>query len=114
MMRTLFVFVVPAALLTLVVSGCCTREQNSALGGGSAAASAKSSVYRPDEIQWKDNPPSLPPGAKSVVLEGDPNKPGYFAVRLKFPDRYIVPPHWHPNYERVTVISGALHLGMAD
>ena len=55
-----------------------------------------------------------PPGAKVAVLEGDPSKPGYFAMRLKTPDGYKIMPHWHPNVERITVISGTLHMGRGD
>ena len=41
-------------------------------------------------------------------------KEGYFAMRLRFPDGYRVQAHWHPNTERVTVISGTLNLAMGD
>jgi uncharacterized RmlC-like cupin family protein len=35
-------------------------------------------------------------------------------LRLKFPANYSIPPHWHTMTERVTVLSGALHVGMGD
>lgn len=72
------------------------------------------SVHRPDGIKWQDGPPSLPPGAKFAVLEGDPAKPGPFVFRVKVPDGYRIPPHTHPKPERVTVLSGTFHLGMGD
>jgi anti-sigma factor ChrR (cupin superfamily) len=78
------------------------------------AAAAAHTMYAPADIQWMDAPPVLPPGAKAAVLEGDPSKPGYFAMRLKAPDGYKIPPHWHPNVERLTVISGTLHIGVGD
>ncbi len=81
------------------------------------AAAAKAPTHRvftPADIQWKDAPPILPAGAKAAVLEGDPGKPGYFAMRLKTPDGYKIMPHWHPNVERVTVISGTLYIGVGD
>jgi quercetin dioxygenase-like cupin family protein len=71
-------------------------------------------LYRPDGLKWQDGPPSLPPGAKFAVLEGDPTKPGPFVFRVKVPDGYKIPPHTHPKPERVTVISGTFHLGMGD
>lgn len=74
----------------------------------------KHKLYRPDRLEWKDGPASLPPGAKVAVLEGDPAKEGYFALRLQLPDGYKIPAHWHPNVERVTVISGTFHLGMGE
>jgi quercetin dioxygenase-like cupin family protein len=46
-----------------------------------------------------------------AVLDGDPAKEGFFTMRIKMPDGYRVPPHWHPNQERVTVLSGTLNLG---
>jgi hypothetical protein len=72
------------------------------------------SLYPSTEIQWKDGPTSLPSGAKIAVLEGDPSKDGFFTMRLSFPDGYKVPPHWHPKVEHVTVISGALNIGMGE
>ena len=35
-------------------------------------------------------------------------------MRLKFPAGYIVSPHWHTQDEHVTVISGALLLGVGE
>ena len=72
----------------------------------------KASIHSINEIQWKDGPASLPPGAKIAVLEGDPTKEGPFVFRVKVPDGYKIPPHTHPKPERVTVIAGTFHLGM--
>src|SRR5262245_65989874 len=71
-------------------------------------------TFPTNKIQWKDGPPSLPPGAKFAVLEGDPTKEGPFVFRVKVPDGYRIPPHTHPKPERVTVISGSFQLGMGD
>jgi hypothetical protein len=71
-------------------------------------------LYTPDGLKWEDGPKSLPKGAKMVVLEGDPNAPGPFVLRLKVPDGYKIPPHVHPKPERLTVISGSFHFGMGD
>src|SRR6059036_2531551 len=72
------------------------------------------SVFSPAEIAWKPGPASLPPGAMMAVLEGDPAAEGPFVLRVKFPDKYRIQPHWHPKTERVTVMAGALHLGMGE
>src|SRR3954453_23559667 len=40
------------------------------------------------------------------------SKSGLYTVRLKLPDGYKFPPHWHPTTENVTVISGTLKVGM--
>jgi quercetin dioxygenase-like cupin family protein len=87
------------------------------LAGQSAAEPAHSpeaGFYAPERIEWKPGPPSLPPGAKMAVLEGDPTKEGPFVMRLQAPDGYHIPPHTHPKTERVTVISGTLLLAMGD
>ena len=71
-------------------------------------------LYSPSEIQWKEGPPALPPGAKFALLEGDPKNEGPFVMRLRLPDGFHIPPHTHPKTERVTVISGTFKLAMGD
>jgi quercetin dioxygenase-like cupin family protein len=69
-------------------------------------------LVTPADIKWQDGPPSLPRGARMMVLDGDPSKEGTFILRVKLPDGYRIAPHTHPRDERVTVLSGTLHLGM--
>jgi quercetin dioxygenase-like cupin family protein len=71
-------------------------------------------IIAPQEIKWGPAPAVLPPGAEAAVLFGDPNKEGLFALRLKLPEGYSVPPHTHPVDEVVTVISGTFSLGMGE
>lgn len=71
-------------------------------------------MISPGEVQWLDGPPSLPPGAKFAVIEGDAKKEGLFTMRIKMPAGYVVPAHWHPVDEHVTVISGTFKMGMGD
>jgi quercetin dioxygenase-like cupin family protein len=88
-----------------------------AIACGTAAASADPAdhvVFAPDELAWGPAPAALPPGAQAVVLYGDPGKEGLFALRLLLPDGYIIPPHWHPKPEIVTVLSGRFRLGMGE
>ena len=66
------------------------------------------------DANWSPAPPFLPKGAQIAVLEGDPTKPGLYAVRLKFPEHYAIPAHSHPTDEHVVVTSGALVFGMGD
>lgn len=68
----------------------------------------------PSDLMWKDGPSSLPKGAKSAMIEGDPSKSGPFTLRLKLPAKYKVPPHWHPAIEHVTVISGSFYMGLGE
>jgi quercetin dioxygenase-like cupin family protein len=69
-------------------------------------------VVTPQEIKWGPAPASIPPGAQAAVLYGDPGKEGLFALRLKLPKGYHIPPHTHPKPEVVTVVSGTFRLGM--
>lgn len=71
-------------------------------------------VMTPHELTWGPAPASLPPGAQAAILEGDPAKPGLFTLRIKMPDGYRIPPHFHPVVEHVTVIQGTFVLGMGE
>src|SRR5678815_1248122 len=66
------------------------------------------------EVKWGDAPPDLPKGAQLAVLHGDPSKKAVFTVRLKMPDGYKIPPHWHTNDEQLTILSGTFVLHMGD
>ena len=67
--------------------------------------------FTPAEIQWGDGPARLPRDVKVARLQGSPNQPGPFTVRLKLPAGYTVGPHWHPRDEIVTVLSGTVYFG---
>ncbi|HXF54439.1 MAG TPA: cupin domain-containing protein [Hyphomicrobiaceae bacterium] len=71
-------------------------------------------VLAPQEIKWAAAPASIPAGAQAAVLYGDPGKEELFALRLKLPKDYHIPPHTHPKPEVVTVISGTFRLGMGE
>jgi len=72
-------------------------------------------AFTPDKISYGPVPSFVPAGAKLAVIEGDPSATsGDFTVRLKMPDGYRIPPHWHPNRENVTVLSGDFKVGMGD
>jgi quercetin dioxygenase-like cupin family protein len=64
------------------------------------------------DVKWGAGPASIPPGSQAVVLYGDPAKDGLFALRLKLPKDYHIPPHTHPKPEIVTVLAGTVRLGM--
>ena len=100
---------VTLATVGLIALGLSTHGDSRA---ESKKESAEMAVLTPADLKWQDGPPSLPKGAMVAVLEGDPGKEGEFVMRAKLPDGYRVPPHTHPKTERVTVISGELHIGM--
>ena len=68
----------------------------------------------PPALKWGPAPPFFPAGARFAVLQGDPGQAGVYTVRLEMPAGYTIRPHLHPSDEHVTVISGALILGMGD
>jgi quercetin dioxygenase-like cupin family protein len=78
------------------------------------AGHADHSMVTPKQLEWKDGPPSLPPGAKAALLEGDPAKAGPFTLRVKIPKGYKIPPHTHPAIEHVTVLQGVLRMGVGE
>ncbi len=82
---------------------------------GSAAHSeieAAKAFISPSEIKWGPAPAALPAGAEAALLYGDPTKEGLFALRVRIPKDYQIPPHTHPKAEVVTILSGKFSLGM--
>jgi quercetin dioxygenase-like cupin family protein len=76
---------------------------------------AQHKVTAATDLTWGPAPPALPPGAMAVVLNGDPTKEGqHFVLRVKMPDGYKVPAHWHPVEETVTVLQGNLLIGLGN
>lgn len=63
-------------------------------------------VVRAENAPWKPCPPTLPSGCEMVVLDGDPQGEDLFTLRFRVDETFVMPPHWHPKDERVTVISG--------
>lgn len=105
MSRTLMLIVVTGLLV-----GCGTMELRSKSNMGPDRHLSVTA----DQVAWSDGPTSLPPGSEWAVLEGDPSEAGMFVMRLRFPDGYRIPPHWHPNFERVTALEGTFRLGMGE
>jgi quercetin dioxygenase-like cupin family protein len=68
-------------------------------------------VMAPD-INWVDAP-SIGPGAKSAVIDGDPKSSGTFVMRLKLPPKSNIRVHTHPADENVTILSGTLYFSAA-
>lgn len=73
-------------------------------------------VGSPAAVKWTPAPAAaeLPKGTMLAVLYGDPTKPQAFATRAKFPGGSKIMPHTHPNDENITVLSGALHIGVGE
>lgn len=65
-------------------------------------------------IEWEPGPATLAEGIQIAVLAGDPDKPGPFVLRLKFPAGSSVAPHYHATAENLTVLSGNFFHAMGD
>jgi hypothetical protein len=64
-------------------------------------------------LRWGDAK-SIPPGAKTVMLYGDPAKPGPYLFRVMFPAGYKLPAHRHPDQRSVTVLKGSYWSGVGE
>lgn len=67
----------------------------------------------PAELKWMDAP-SIGPGAKLAILEGDLKEAVPFTFRIQLPANFKIAPHTHPLFERVTVLSGTFYLGIGE
>lgn len=108
-MKTSFRTAIYAAVATLAITSASADTAAKKKGMKHEAM-----FVMPADIHWMPAPPDLPKGAEIGVLMGDPGKPAPYVVRLRAPDGYKVPPHWHSKDEQLTVISGTLTLHMGD
>lgn len=63
----------------------------------------------PADVRWHDVPGGH--GVQMAILAGDPDKPGLYVIRVKFPPHVMDVPHWHPNARYVTVLEGTWYTG---
>src|SRR5437899_12558647 len=110
MMRKVSSIAVTALLLTGSIAARGEEPTNPA-----ASVLKAHIMLTAEEMRWQACPPSLPPGATCVTIEGDRNAPDVlFTYRIKMPDNYRITPHFHPADEHVTVISGTFNMGLGD
>jgi len=83
-----------------------------ALPAGSAADRPDFVRITPADVHWQDIPGGH--GAQQAVLLGDPDKPGIYVIRAKFPPHVMDRPHSHPNARYVTVLEGTWYTGTGD
>jgi quercetin dioxygenase-like cupin family protein len=99
-------FSVPLALAAVLVTGLAAQAGSE--GKGPAFISVKAS-----DLKWIDAP-SVGPGAKIAVIEGDLKAAEPITFRLKVPANLKIGVHTHPTFERVTVISGSLYFAIGE
>ena len=105
----------------VVMLGACTPAATVTTGGTAmtvAAAPAEPTdnmMISANSLTWSDfQPAGFDPGAKIAVFHGDPSKAGDYVLRLRFPDGYRFPVHYHPGGEHLTVLSGTFYLAMGN
>lgn len=65
-------------------------------------------MVTPDDMEWSPVASMAAP-AQITVIEGSLGEAEPFTIRLRLPAGYDILPHVHPEYERVTVLSGTFH-----
>ena len=103
-------FRVTMGLLALVLVPATLLAQ----GEAAPAAPPGHTIVMADQVPFAPfEVPGFAPGIELAVLNGDPSaETGSYTLRLRFPDGYRFPSHYHPKAENVTVLSGSFRLAM--
>ncbi|HEY8538543.1 MAG TPA: cupin domain-containing protein [Steroidobacteraceae bacterium] len=67
-------------------------------------------ILHNDELDWGPDLTRI----KTIVLHGDPNAPGFYIIRVRFPPGAASRPHSHDQDRFVTVIQGTWYAGRGD
>jgi quercetin dioxygenase-like cupin family protein len=100
--------------MRLLLHSAVLMMASSFLGQVCAVAADAPTVLSAKDVKWGAPPPVLPPGAKFAVMAGDPASATLVTVRLEMPAGYVIPPHFHPTDEHVTVLKGTFSIGTGD
>lgn len=99
------------SLLTFTALVCLVLVGAAGIASSKSAASEPShGVVTPDALKWE---PFIGPSQMALV-SGDPSQAGPFVVRAKSPAGTVIPAHWHPTDENLTVLEGNFAIGMGD
>lgn len=103
------------AVRTIVVAVAFTAAAVMALSAGAASGGEAPGFISVEasKLKWTDAP-SVGPGAKIAVIEGDLKSPEPMTFRLNVPANSKIGVHTHPTAERVTVLSGTLYFAVGD
>jgi quercetin dioxygenase-like cupin family protein len=106
-MRLKVTLLMIAVLVCLAGFGVTGRASQSA---AKPDAASSHSIVTPDGLKWG---PFIGPSQMALV-SGDPSQAGPFVVRIKSPAGTVIPGHWHPTDENLTVLEGKFAIGMGD
>lgn len=91
---------------SLVAAGLLAQAT---LSPARAELDPKAIAFRlPDQIPWG---PVTAGGNQQAVLVGDPSKPGFYAVMVRWLPGHMSRPHFHANDRFITVLSGTWWMG---
>ena len=62
--------------------------------------------------EW--HPSKLMPGIFYMPLLGEGTKPGAYVYRVRAPNGFRIPPHWHTKTMHLTVLTGTLIIVMGE
>ncbi len=97
--------VVQATAVALLVF-CCTgfAQEKKADDSGHG-------IVRTADLKWTP----IMKGCELAPVSGNPDAEGApFVIRLKCVAGTVIPAHWHPTDENVTVLTGTFQVGMGD
>jgi quercetin dioxygenase-like cupin family protein len=98
-------------LLTVLSAESALAQKEGGADGDSVFVTARGA-----DLKWKPiTPPGFKKGTEIAVVRGDPaaeDQP--YVIRLRFPNGYRFPAHWHPVDENLTVLQGTFLLAMGE
>jgi quercetin dioxygenase-like cupin family protein len=66
----------------------------------------------PEDVVWI--PDADRSGVERATISGDPNKPGLYVIRIKFPAGTMSLNHYHPEDRHVVVLKGTWYTGTGE
>lgn len=92
-----------------LITVCAAAAAVAAAATGRATDAPAFVTTTPDQVRWRDVPNGH--GTRIATLYGDPDRPGLYVVRVRFPPHVMDLPHRHPNARYVTVLQGTWYAG---
>lgn len=96
------------------LTGSAEGGEAAAEPGVETAPPGEPRLIEPEALEWRDGPPTLPPGPQFAIIQGHPKKKGPLVIRLKIPKGFVIPAHFHDGPERTTILEGTLRMGMGE
>lgn len=100
--------------VSLIIFAAVAAFTISAIGADSSQKKVSEFIsVKAADIKWSDAP-TVAPGAKIAVIEGDLKSTEPITFRVKLPPNTKIGVHTHPLDERVTVLAGTFYFATGD